>query len=170
MRRLLQVAAGLAGLVALVVLVGYLLPPRHTATTSRGYPASPELVWTAITDVEVFDQWRSGVSDVVRLPDAEGLARWREVSRGGPMTIEVVEQDPPRRLVTRIADDDLPFGGTWTYTVEATDSGSTLTITEDGEVQNPVFRFVSRFILGHDATMEAYHDDLEVYLADAEAG
>jgi hypothetical protein len=29
-------------------------------------------------------------------------------------------------------------------------------ITEDGEVYNPVFRFVSRFILGHTRTMDFY--------------
>ncbi len=34
--------------------------------------------------------------------------------------------------------------------------GSTLTITEDGEVYNPIFRFMSRFVFGHEATMAAY--------------
>ena len=36
------------------------------------------------------------------------------------------------------------------------DGGSVVTITERGSVYNPVFRFVSRFILGHTATMETY--------------
>ena len=35
-------------------------------------------------------------------------------------------------------------------------NGTTLTITEDGEVYNPIFRFMSRFVFGHEATMATY--------------
>jgi hypothetical protein len=31
-----------------------------------------------------------------------------------------------------------------------------LRVTEDGEVYNPIFRFVSRFILGQTATQDTY--------------
>ena len=55
-------------------------------------------------------------------------------------------------MVTRIADPHLPFGGTWTYEIAPTETGSTLTITEKGEVYNPVFRFVSRYLQGYTAT------------------
>ena len=34
--------------------------------------------------------------------------------------------------------------------------GSVVTITEHGSVYNPVFRFVSRFIMGHTATIDGY--------------
>ena len=57
-------------------------------------------------------------------------------------------------LVTRIADRSLPFGGTWTYVLAPDGNGTRLTITEHGEVYNPIFRFVSRFIIGHTGTME----------------
>jgi hypothetical protein len=60
----------------------------------------------------------------------------------------------------RIASDDLPFGGTWTYEIAAADGGATLRITEDGLVKNAFFRFMSRFIFGHTATMEQYLKDL----------
>ena len=59
-------------------------------------------------------------------------------------------------LVLRIADPTLPFGGTWTYIVKAAPAGSTLTITEDGFVSNPLFRFMSRFVFGHYATIDTY--------------
>ena len=66
-----------------------------------------------------------------------------------------------RRLVTRIADTGLPFGGQWTYELVPDGEGTRLTITEDGEVYNPLFRFVSRFVMGHTATIERYLDDVE---------
>ena len=31
-----------------------------------------------------------------------------------------------------------------------------MTITERGEVYNPIFRFVSRFVLGHEKTINTY--------------
>jgi hypothetical protein len=86
----------------------------------------------------------------------DGRPRWRERDRHGTITYEVTESVPPGRLVTRIADDGLPFGGTWTYQVTPDAGGSTLTVTEDGVVRNPVFRFVSRFVTGHTATIDAY--------------
>ncbi len=62
----------------------------------------------------------------------------------------------PARLVTRIADERLPYGGTWTYEVEEDAGGSRVTITEDGEIYNPIFRVVSRFFLGYHATQRSY--------------
>jgi hypothetical protein len=59
-------------------------------------------------------------------------------------------------MVTRIADSKLPFGGTWAYEIVPASNSCTLTITEDGEVYNPLFRFVSRFVIGHTATLDGY--------------
>jgi hypothetical protein len=62
--------------------------------------------------------------------------------------------------VTRIADADLPFGGTWSWDIEPTAGGSRVTIEERGEIYNPIFRLVSRFAIGYNATMETYLLDL----------
>jgi len=72
------------------------------------------------------------------------------------------ESIPPKRLVSRIADTNLPFGGSWTY--EITDDiadRTVLTITEDGDVYNPIFRFASRFVMGQTATIDRYLADVE---------
>jgi hypothetical protein len=62
----------------------------------------------------------------------------------------------PSLLVARIADPSLPFGGTWTYRISPAAGGSELSITEDGEVYNPIFRFMARFVFGYTATMDAF--------------
>ena len=59
-------------------------------------------------------------------------------------------------MVTRIADPKLPFGGSWSHQISPVDGGSSLRITETGEVYNPIFRFVSRFFIGHAASIEKY--------------
>ena len=55
--------------------------------------------------------------------------------------LQVTEAIPPRRLVTRIADPNLPWGGTWTTEITPAPGGSVMRITEDGYVNNPLFRF-----------------------------
>jgi hypothetical protein len=35
-----------------------------------------------------------------------------------------------------------------------------LTIVERGKVRNPIFRFLSRFVFGHTATIESYLSSL----------
>jgi hypothetical protein len=76
---------------------------------------------------------------------------------------------PNERLVTRIADKSLPFGGKWTYTLAQTGNSTVLRITEDGEVYNPVFRFISRFVLGHATTIDRYLRDVAARLGDKDA-
>ena len=60
--------------------------------------------------------WRTGVKSFGSLPDQDGRKRWWEQdSHGQKITFELAEAKPPERLVTRIADKGLPFGGTWTF-------------------------------------------------------
>jgi hypothetical protein len=91
-----------------------------------------------------------------RLPDTEGHPAWLEVGPMGSLPFEVVEWDPPRRMTTRIADPDLPFGGTWSYRIKADGLGAALTIVERGEIRNPVFRCLARFVFGYSSTMDGY--------------
>lgn len=72
------------------------------------------------------------------------------------MLLEVVEDDPPRRLVGRIVDTGAPFGGSWTYQVTPVDGGSRVSVTEDGWVSNPIFRFMARFVFGYHSTLDSY--------------
>ncbi len=165
MKWILVVLGILVAVLALVALVGALLPKEHVASRAARFRQPPESIWQAITDYEKFPSWRPGVKIVQRLPDRNGRLVWVEKAEYGPraqqVPIEVVESRPPAggspgRLVTRIADPHLPFGGTWTYELVAASGTTTLRITENGEVYNPIFRFLSRFVFGHTATLEAY--------------
>jgi uncharacterized protein YndB with AHSA1/START domain len=159
MKWLLIVALMIAVPILLIVIVGALLPKEHVATRSVSLRQSPEAVWNQITSPPT---WRPDIQSYEELPARDGHRMWRETDRHGQViTYEAVEAAPPRRLVVRIADPKLPFGGTWTYAIAPEPSGSTLTITENGEVYNPVFRFVSRFVMGHTATIDSYMKALQ---------
>ena len=160
MRYALIAIGVIVALVLIVVVVGWTLPERHRASMERTYNASPAALFSLITDVQSFPTWRKEVTRVELLSDADGHARWREVTKNGPPLTFVVDRSiPDRLLVGRIADTNLPFGGTWTYELTPAGNGggaTTLRITEDGEVYNPIFRFVSRFVMGHEATIKQY--------------
>ena len=126
MKIALIVIASIAALIAIIAICGMLLPEKHTASRRARYKQPPEQLWTAVSAYK----------------GDESL----------PTKIE--ESDPPRRLVTRVIDPQHNFGGTWTWEIQPAPGGSSLRITENGEVYNPIFRFVSRFVIGHTKTIE----------------
>jgi uncharacterized protein YndB with AHSA1/START domain len=153
MRWILWIIGGLVALGLVIYVIGLLLPQSHVASSSARFAAKPDALWASLTDVAAFPQWRRDVTRVEILPDENGQRGWREYGRQGTVTYRVVESVPQRRLVSRIADEHLPYGGTWTYELAPAGDGTRLTITERGEIYNPVFRFVARFVMGHTATM-----------------
>jgi uncharacterized protein YndB with AHSA1/START domain len=156
MRVVVLLLAVVVGLGLVVVIVGYLLPVRHEATVSATIPAAPDAVWAVLTDPASYPKWRGDVTSVEILPANSGQVAWREHGKNDAIAFVIESAEPPRRLVTRIVDKGLPFGGSWEYLVTGDGAGSRVQITEHGEVYNPVFRFVSRFIMGHTATVSAY--------------
>lgn len=155
MKWLLLVAAVVVGFVVVVWVSGMFIPKNHRATRMARFHQSPAVLWQTITDYERFPQWRSNVTRVEAMASSYGLPAHREWDKyGHALPMDTLESDPPHRCVGRIADPKLPFGGTWTMEISETPGGSALRITEDGEIRNPIFRFVSRFFLGYTATTE----------------
>jgi hypothetical protein len=77
-----------------------------------------------------------------------------QATEASSVPVDILEKDPPHRLVTRVTEREKNFGGTWTLTITAVPGGADVSIVEDGWVANPIFRFVSRYIIGHHATMD----------------
>ena len=120
-----------------------------------------------VSDFAKYPEWRSGVTSVeVQGPVGVGAVVTEHGPEGTiPYRIEVFE--PPSKIVMRIADTSLSFGGTWTFEVFPNDSGSELVITENGEVYNPIFRFMSKFLFSPSATIETYLADLKKKLGES---
>ncbi len=165
---ILYAAGGLIGLVVVIALIGMALPAEHVASRSATIARSPVEVWSALTDRARQPEWRRDLKSVEALPDVDGRPSFREHSRHGVIAFVVDESTPPEdgsgRLVTRIADDTLPFGGRWIHEVAGDGGGTRVTITEEGVVRNPVFRFLSRFVFGQAASLEAFLRDLAAHL------
>lgn len=160
MRWIALILAFLAVVVILVVVIGMLLPVSHVASVSGEIPAPREQVFAALSDVRLAATWRSDIDSVAVLSKEGEPLRWREVGGSGSLAFVRDEMDPPRRIVSRIDGRDQGFGGRWIWELTPGSTGTEVTVTEEGEVYNPLFRFMSRFVFGHHRTMESVLKDL----------
>lgn len=161
MRWIVWIIAVIAIVGVLVIIVGYSLPKGHSATRTAKVSLSPDAVYTLLADVDKYPSWRPAVTSLQRHPDRDGRPVWTEDVSGMTIPLQFEKMERPSLLVARIADPSLPFGGTWTYRIHPAATGSEVTITEDGEVYNPVFRFMSRFVFGYTATLDEFVKNLE---------
>ena len=142
-------------LAAVMALVGSRLPKNHTASRSILLHRSPKEVYDVVRDFNSSPSWRSDVKSVEVKTQPDGKTNFREVG-SDTIDYEVTEDVPGRRLVTRILNTDLGYSGKWTYEFLPEGEGTRVKITEDGEVSNVLFRFMSRYVFGHTSTMDSY--------------
>ncbi len=151
-----MVLGGFVALGVVLYVAGLFIPVAHVASSSVRLRQPVDSVWRTVRTLEESASWWPAISAMERLPDKDGREVWLQRQITGDLAMEVMESTEPVRLVMRIADDRLPFGGTWTYEIHEEAGGSRITITEDGEIYSPFFRVMSRFFLGYHGTQESY--------------
>lgn len=158
-------------LLGAIVIAGGLVAREHHVARTVALAAPPEAVFAAIADLEAMPAWRPEVVRVERVPGETGaLPTYRELGVRGVVTWAVLETRPPARLAVRILGAGPGFEGTWTFDLAPAPGGTRLTITERGEIDNPVFRFLSRFVVGYGQGMDTYLEALARHLDRAARG
>ena len=153
MKIALVVVGVLVLLVVGVVVMGALLPKRHVVARSAAFKTSPEKLYALIDGDQ---SWRPDVK-ACEVFSEDRKQFQRETSRNGQTVLYALQDArPPIGITRRIATEGLPYGGSWSFVLEPADGGTRVRITEDGEVYNPVFRFVSKFVMGQTAMLDAY--------------
>ncbi len=125
------IVVGILLVVGLRLLVGSLLPQEHVATDSQICKAPADRVFDLIISLHNESEVKTCVIEEVR---------------------------PTKRV---IEEPGAAFGGTWTLVLEPIANETRLTITENGRVYNPLFRFLSKYAFGHHATIRQFMKDLE---------
>ncbi|MBL8020880.1 MAG: SRPBCC domain-containing protein [Leptospirales bacterium] len=139
-------------------LYGRSLPADHTASVSREYPVSRSLVWKLITTYPEIPTWWPDVKSIETETRPDGtVVSWNLDSHGNRIPFITAEEIFEKKLVRKIASDDLPFGGTWTFELESTGPSQTrLSIREDGFVKPPLFRAMGQLFIGQDTTLKSF--------------
>ena len=133
----------LALFVAGGIVIGGRLPQDHVATRTVTFRRRPEDVWAAINDPAIMDARGQGMGKT-----------------------ELVESAAPRRLVRKVVGEK-DYGGTWTCEIVRAPDGCALTITEEGYVYNPFFRFVSKYVIGHQRSIDGVMANLKRRFSEA---
>lgn len=147
--------------VMLLVTVGLLTPKSHVVTKTLKLKQKPEIIWQTIKDFQNQPSWRSELQTVERMPDHNGKEMWKEIYKNGDeLLLETSEDISQQCLIRTIADKSLPFSGTWEMTVRTEAEGSSLTITERGEIPNPFFRGIVKMFFGYEETVIHFETEL----------
>lgn len=149
-------------LAAIIALVGSRLPKEHVASRSILLHKTPAEVYAVVHDFASASKWRADVKQVDVTVQPDGRIHFRENGKNGVVNFELAQDVPAQRMITRILDTNLGYSGNWTYVfapeaLEGLEGKATrLTITENGEVSNVIFRFLSKYAFGHTATLDTY--------------
>lgn len=147
--------------VFLLLVVGLLSSKQHTVTRTLKTKQTQETIWRTIADFQSQPVWRKRLQKVERGPDRNGKEIWIEFYVDGDVIpLETTEAKSPHRIVRTIADPNLPFGGVWEMEVKPETNGSSLTITERGEVPNALLRGFVKVFIGYTWSIDHYHSEL----------
>jgi len=164
MKWIWMIGGGLVLLIGIMAIVGAMLPVKHHAERKARFRTTPEALYAILAGPP---DWRTDVKAHGALPDENGRKLWWEQDgHGKKVRFELTEDSPPHRRVVRIAEQGLPYGGAWTFEIAPAADGSELRIQEDGEVYNPIFRFMSRFIFGHYGSIDGFIRNLGAKLGE----
>jgi hypothetical protein len=118
-KRVLLIIVGLALLIGGIAVIGATLPRDHKASRMLHVRRSPEDAWAAIS----------------------------QEMNASSVPVDILESDPPRRLLSRVKETEKMFGGTWTVVVAPANDGSTIAITEDGWSSQDLVETASRTLV-----------------------
>jgi uncharacterized protein YndB with AHSA1/START domain len=138
----------LAGAISLATLIGALLPREHVASRRLNLAQSSQSVFDVLNDPLHYPEWWSLLKSVDALPDREGKRVVRVTyNDGNRFQLVFDEVASPTRLVVRIDDESKFFQGTWTYDIAPTEKACQITLTEHGEIPNPLIRLMARMMM-----------------------
>lgn len=160
---ILLVMGLIVSIVAAVLVGGFFTPRKHVAARYIDLKAAPDVVWKLVRTVTEYPNWREDIRKVEMIAGNDSRPSWTEFGLSKSTSYRAEVDDAPSRLTTRILDEDLGYSGEWRFVISPIAGGTRLTITEDGEVNNPVFRFFGNFI-GYTRTIDKYLNDLAAEL------
>ncbi len=148
--------------VAAIAGIGYLQPLEHVARSELVVRKPVDEVWPIVADLERWPSWVEEFDSVSKRGRSGEAINYQASSEWGDIPLVVERLRPPRELVTFM--DAGKFVGRWHFVVEEVPAGTQVTITEHGEVKNPLFRGL-RFFTDEHASIKSFQRALANRLA-----
>jgi hypothetical protein len=149
MRILICSLAAVALLVAVVLVIGWLLPETREGRAETTITAPPDLVLAVIADVETQSEWR----DLGRVTRTE--TGWVEVTARGERIDFVADEMTVDRIRLRFTSD-AGYSGEWQARLEPVSGGTRIAVVERATVPSPLGRVLARLMFDPTAFATAY--------------
>lgn len=140
MRFLLRFSLAFALLVAVLALIGLVLPRSYRVERSVTVAAAPAVVYPLVGDLARWSEWslraaRDPQMQVTFSPATSGPGAWTEwrSARQGGGRAEIVVALAPERVSYRMSYSDLPVAGEGTFRLVATGGGASTVVTWTSE-------------------------------------
>jgi len=135
----------------LFALIGLVTPRERATTRSVFIPGvRPEKIWKTISNFATSAAWRDEIKKIEAMPARDGQPVWREYLHHGPaIPLATIVREKPHRLVREVADERLPYTGSFEYELLEEDGGTRVRFTERSGARNIIKRGMQRIITNH---------------------
>jgi len=139
-----------------VYVFGLSQPARHVVGATDTWSVPPAEVWALLSDPLARPRWRPDVDRIALISETAEGATYRELDAGGDrFDFRVVDVVLGRRLTLEVAaPEQIGFHGGWTWELAPVAEGTRVTVTEDGTIDNPLFRGIYGLTRSQWATVE----------------
>ena len=175
MKRTSIIFSLLASFIGLILWYGYTIPVKHTVSVSQHYDKTATDIWLAITQYDKYPEWHEDIYAIKELPEKGGYQSWKEVDADGhTVPYIILKHSSNAQLVIQTDNKDKDFNYTRTYDLIPDtghkEKGTTLKITQNGEIHNFLFRIIAHFFTGHSNDIDTFLRSLKnKFLAEARA-
>lgn len=152
----------IAGLIALVFVVGLLLPKQREYIRSAQFNSPVERVFDLVADVGTQATWRSDVKEIKVI----NQNTWTEVpKKSTPITFRTKQKIANQVFHIEIIEPK-NFNGYWLGSFAPTSTGTKVVFKEVVTIGNPFARVMSLVFVDLDKTMDSYMADLKAKLGE----
>jgi len=164
-------------LIFVVLLVGGVwfygrsLPREHRVKSTVTVVANVDTVWKLVRSIGSTHKWWSDVKSTRPITGRRRETWEQNMGSQGLITVEIKSIADGQRLVTEVvpneeaSDATLSWGGTWTYRVFQTSSGTAVEIVEDGFAETPFARIYMK-LRGRYRTVDSYLSSLAAHFGE----
>lgn len=149
------------GLIALVFVVGSLLPADYRVRGHVDLALPPDQLWARLADIEKHPMAAGMARGVEILPQENGLPVWVEDIGSSKIRVHAEVMETPKRVVRKMADEIVPMTAETEFVITPHGEGSRVTVdhairVDSGTWHVPVFRVTLTLFSGARRGMEAY--------------
>ena len=149
-------------LVALVFVLGLLLPKQREFVKTANLKNPPEEVFQIIAGFKKQASWRSDVQEIKVIDQHI----WTEVPKNGTSITFRIKRKVKNQLFEIEIIEPKSFNGYWVGTFERIPTGTKIVFREVVIIENPFFRVISSIFIDLDKTMELYMANLKTKLGE----